>query len=137
MLAAAYERSVAVDAGGGGGNAEAHRTQLMAVVTAVKQAGSWLELPKLSLLCGPGLEAALRQGVAQVVEAAGGGGGAESVQAAETGLRRLAQLSVTADALEATGVAAAVKKLRKHQQPSVAAAAVGVVAAWRQAVTRG
>jgi hypothetical protein len=121
---------------------------MLQLLSACRSATGWLQLPELQLLRGPALEVVLRQGVPEAVAAAqkcvGQGseegsadGGKGAAATAEACLKNLAGLHVTIDALEMTGVAAAVKKLRKHSCSSIAKAATEVIAAWRKAVTEG
>lgn len=148
-MAADYESFVAA---GCRADAAAHKARLLQLLNACKAAVSWLDLPELQVLSGPVLEAALKHGVAEVVglaqqcarqpNDAGSsvrGDGAADTHAAgsdvQSKLKKLAVLKVTADALEATGVAAAVKKLRKHSNAEVGAAASSVIASWRASVT--
>jgi len=149
-MAADYESFVAA---GCGEDASAHKARLLQLLNACKAAASWLDLPELQVLSGPVLEAALKHGVAEVVGLAqqcarqpnDAGSSVRGNSAADTHaagsdvqskLKKLAVLKVTADALEATGVAAAVKKLRKHSNAEVAAAASTVIASWRESVTK-
>ena len=147
QLAAAYEKHTASSCGA---DAVRHKSQLMQVLARCKAANSWLELPELQLLSGAPLEAALKHGVAEAVAAAAQSGNKKSTQSgdsqdtctaagveAQGKLQQLAQLRVTADALEVTGVAAAVKRLRKHGTAVVAAAATQTINTWREAVAAG
>lgn len=128
-MAAAHEAAAAAESGP---DAAKHRAAMTRLVTGVRQAtGGWLQLPQLERLRGRALEAALRAGVPQALRLART---SSSHQAAETALQQLSQLAVTADVLEATGVAVEVKRLRKHPASAVAAAAAQCVAAWRQSV---
>lgn len=144
QLAAAYESFVAAQCGA---DAAQHKARLMQIVHACKAADGWLDMPELQLLAGLSLQATLQHGVAAAVAAAAAavklqdsqqGGSSSSSQAgpggAERLLQRLAQLRVTADSLEATGVAAAVKKLRKSASRGIADAASDCIAAWRETV---
>lgn len=148
QLAAAYEAHAAA---GCGADADAHKARMLQLLSSVRAAAGWLELPELQLLRGSALEAALQHGVARAVAAGrqvttaqtnsskAAGGAAVTGEAAAAGsmrkLQRLAQLDVTADALEATGVAVVVKKLRKHSHAGIASAAAQTIAAWRETVT--
>jgi hypothetical protein len=132
---------------------DAHKARMLQLLSSGRAAGGWLELPELQLLHGSALEAALQDGVATAAaaaqqasiaqtntsKAAGGaavaGGAADAAARSQRQLQQLAQLRVTADALEVTGVAATVKKLRKHSHAAVAAAAAQTIAAWRDTVT--
>lgn len=131
QLAAAYEAHAAA---GCAGDADAHKTRMLQLLSSTRAAAGWLELPDLQLLRGSALEAALKHGAAGAVAAAQD---TKAAAKAEMQLQRLALLRVTADALKATGVAAAVKKLRKHSHAGVAAAAAQTIAAWRETVTQG
>lgn len=150
QLAAAYEAHAA---GVAGADADAHKARMLTLLSSTRAAAGWLELPDLQLLRGAALAAALKHGVAGAVAAAARcnsssstgeqhqqqqpDGALAAATAAEVQLQALARLVVDADALEATGVAAAVKKLRKHGHVGVAASAAAAITAWRAAVARG
>jgi hypothetical protein len=150
QVAAAYEAHAAAACGA---DADAHKARLLQLLSSGRAAEGWLELPELQLLRGLALEPALQHGVASAVaaaqqastaqtnssKAAGGAavasGAADAAARSERQLQQLARLQVTADALEATGVGASVKKLRKHSHAGIAAAAAQTIAAWRETVT--
>jgi hypothetical protein len=166
QLAASYESSVAGSCAGDANAHKARMLQLLSGCRAATGLLELPELSLLSgpaliavLRAGvAGVVAAAQQrgkqqqtgGSSPPVGAAGAGGaaagdacqastaaGEAAAEKAVVQLQQLAKLTVTADALEATGVAATVKKLRKHGHTGIAAAASKTIAAWRATVARG
>lgn len=135
-VAAALEASVYQP----GITAAQHSAGLRQLVSAVKTASSWLDLPFANKLQGPGLSAVLKLAVDAAVRDAAQLHKASTLSAADISklegtLLRLADLPITAAALEETGVAGKVKSMRKHRDPKVAAAASQIIARWRSAVS--
>lgn len=134
-------------AAGGNVSATQHRAALAASAAGVRAAGGWLSLPHVAALRGAPLEAALRHGVAGVLSASRALTAplspgctarvedAGAVSALEADLAALALLRVDAELLGASGAGRAIKALRQHSNPRIAAASAAVVAAWRQTVS--
>eukprot|EP00877_Chromochloris_zofingiensis_P013925 jgi/Chrzof1/8787/Cz03g24160.t1 len=105
------------------------RAQLMEVVKAIRSASSWLGLPKTHDLSQEGLAVVLTHAVKDLIAAASN---QQMLSSAVTQLQILAQVPVTAQLLERTGIAKSIKQLRKHDNADVGTAAAATIEAWRK-----
>lgn len=117
-----------------------HSAGLRQLVSAIRSARSWLDLAEVEKLQANGLTALLKLAVEKAVKDAiqlqkASNPTAEDVSKLADTLQRLAKLPVTASVLEQGGVAGRVKSMRKHNHPTVAAAASQVISSWRSAVS--
>lgn len=123
-----------------GMTAAEHSAALRQLVSAIKSAQSWLDLPAISSIKEQGLAVVIRLIVDAAVQDAAALQKTNMPKEQDVGklaavLSKLATLPVTAAVLEQAGAGGKVKGMRKHRNKQVAAAACHVIDSWRSAIS--